>query len=503
MASLIMKDKLMKSNESSSYQISLEEIISNARLSMQCLDSLRLEHNQILNCLLSVVEVREDVSSNNHLVKSIVDEKIILLKKAVDMIELAMSEAQMMVSFSNHIEHFEAERQKLRAQVRRLCQETAWLRDELTLTQHKLQESEQKCVILEEKNTHLEFMILMKKFQTSAIESEILNESTLQIELGFPDDEEPQQDPFLSSVIQASSISIGGGYEIPVRLRTLHNLVIQYASQGRYEVAVPLCKQALDDLEKSSGPDHPDVATMLNILALVYRDQGKYKDAANLLNDALQIREKSLGCDHPAVAATLNNLAVLYGKRGKYQEAEPLCKRALIIREKVLGKNHPDVAKQLNNLALLCQNQAKYTEVEEYYQRALNIYKNILGPDDPNVDKTKNNLASAYLKQGCYKQAEELYKEILNHSFKKRFPEITGEAFEPKQIWKHAENQELSKGESQEVFSMNDFNNWLQILSDNSLTIRTTLKNLAALYRRQQRNYAADTIDHLITSKQE
>jgi hypothetical protein len=38
-------------------------------------------------------------------------------------------------------------------------------------------------------------------------------------------------------------------------------------------VAVPLCKQALEDLEKTSGHDHPDVATMLNILALVYRDQ--------------------------------------------------------------------------------------------------------------------------------------------------------------------------------------------------------------------------------------
>jgi kinesin light chain len=81
--------------------------------------------------------------------------------------------------------------------------------------------------------------------------------------------------------------SATAGYEIPARLRTLHNLVclpdlcipypiplaqvIQYASQGRYEVAVPLCKQALEDLEKTSGHDHPDVATMLNILALVYR----------------------------------------------------------------------------------------------------------------------------------------------------------------------------------------------------------------------------------------
>ena len=90
--------------------------------------------------------------------------------------------------------------------------------------------------------------------------------------------------------------------------------------------------QALEDLEKTSGHDHPDVATMLNILALVYRDQNKYKEAANLLNDALAIREKTLGENHPAVAATLNNLAVLYGKRGKYKDAEPLCKRALEIR---------------------------------------------------------------------------------------------------------------------------------------------------------------------------
>ncbi|XP_042556165.1 kinesin light chain 3 [Dipodomys spectabilis] len=204
-----------------------------------------------------------------------------------------------------------------------------------------------------------------------------------------------------------------GGYEIPARLRTLHNLVIQYAGQGRYEVAVPLCRQALEDLERSSGHCHPDVATMLNILALVYRDQNKYKEATELLHDALHIREQTLGAEHPAVAATLNNLAVLYGKRGRYREAEPLCQRALEIREKVLGADHPDVAKQLNNLALLCQNQGKFEDVERHYARALSIYEALGGPHDPNAAKTKNNLASAYLKQGKYEQAEALYKEIL------------------------------------------------------------------------------------------
>ncbi|CAF5113934.1 unnamed protein product, partial [Rotaria socialis] len=75
--------------------------------------------------------------------------------------------------------------------------------------------------------------------------------------------------------------------EVPARFRTLHNLVIQYAQAGRYEVAVPLCRQALEDLEKSHGHTHPDVATMLNILALVYRDQNKFKEALQLLTEAL------------------------------------------------------------------------------------------------------------------------------------------------------------------------------------------------------------------------
>jgi kinesin light chain len=351
---------------------------------------------------------------------------------------------------------------------------------------------------LEEEKTHLEFMSQMRKYDSATGQNEQEKESdttSLNIDLGFQadDDDEHQQTGFNSQPPGgASSMSVGGGYEIPVRLRTLHNLVVQYASQGRYEVAVPLCKQALEDLEKSNGHDHPDVATMLNILALVYRDQGKYKEAANLLNDALGIREKSLGSDHPAVAATLNNLAVLYGKRGKYKEAEPLCKRALIIREKVLGKDHPDVAKQLNNLALLCQNQGKYEEVEQYYQRALDIYESKFGVDDPNVGKTKNNLASAYLKQGKYKHAEMLYKEILTRAHEKEFGKITEDN---KPVWMQAEEQEETKVKVKDGVNLKETVSWQKAASIDSPLVSTTLKNLSALYRRQGKLDAADALE--------
>ncbi|XP_035598939.1 kinesin light chain 1-like isoform X9 [Oncorhynchus keta] len=472
-------------------KLSQDEIISRTKQVIQGLEALKQEHNSILEGLLDTLHCLKQDDQG-----VLVEEKSLMIRKSLEMLELGLSEAQVMMALSGHLSSVESEKQKLRAQVRRLCQENQWLRDELAGTQQKLQKSEQSVAQLEEEKKHLEFMNQLKKYDKDLLPSEEKDSDSSKENLDdlFPDDQDDQppgiQQPHGSAAAAAAQ---QGGYEIPARLRTLHNLVIQYASQGRYEVAVPLCKQALEDLEKTSGHDHPDVATMLNILALVYRDQNKYKEAANLLNDALAIREKTLGRDHPAVAATLNNLAVLYGKRGKYKEAEPLCKRALEIREKVLGKDHPDVAKQLNNLALLCQNQGKYEEVEYYYQRALEIYQTKLGPDDPNVAKTKNNLASCYLKQGKFKQAETLYKEILTRAHEREFGSVDDEN---KPIWMHAEErEEQSKGKQLDGSPFGEYGGWYKACKVDSPTVTTTLKNLGALYKRQGKFEAAETLE--------
>ncbi|XP_077420507.1 kinesin light chain 1 isoform X2 [Vanacampus margaritifer] len=481
-----------KAEEEPGEKLSQDEIISRTKQVIQGLDALKQEHHAILDGLLGTLRCLKRDEEGGVLV----EEKSHMIRKSLEMLELGLSEAQVMMALSAHLSSVESEKQKLRAQVRRLCQENQWLRDELAGTQQKLQKSEQSVAQLEEEKKHLEFMNQLKKYDhdLSPAEEKDLDSSKETLDDLFPDDQDDQAQgiqPAHGSAAAAAAQQ--GGYEIPARLRTLHNLVIQYASQGRYEVAVPLCKQALEDLEKTSGHDHPDVATMLNILALVYRDQNKYKEAANLLNDALAIREKTLGRDHPAVAATLNNLAVLYGKRGKYKEAEPLCKRALEIREKVLGKDHPDVAKQLNNLALLCQNQGKYEEVEYYYMRALEIYQTKLGPDDPNVAKTKNNLASCYLKQGKFKQAETLYKEILTRAHEREFGSVDGEN---KPIWMHAEErEEQSKGKPKDGSPFGEYGGWYKACKVDSPTVTTTLKNLGALYKRQGKFEAAETLE--------
>ncbi|CAF1505429.1 unnamed protein product, partial [Adineta ricciae] len=346
--------------------MSQDDILQSTKTVIQGLEALKNEHGKMLENILETPPTSPKDANK-------IEEKAGLLRKSMDMIELGIGEAQVMMQLGNHLQNLEAEKHKLRTQVKRLCQENAWLRDELATSQKKLHDCEQSNASYSVELEHLKFLKDVKQYDVNDNNSSTTNTSSGQtadlVNDLFPTDDDAYMDQqsvqernqSYADLMMTPSQSASGsfisstGYEIPARLKTLHNLVIQYASQGRYEVAVPLCRQALEDLEKTSGHQHPDVATMLNILALVYRDQSKFKEAAALLNDALAIREKTLGHDHPAVAATLNNLAVLYGKRNKFKEAEVLCKRALEIREKCLGSVHPDVAKQLNNLALLCQ----------------------------------------------------------------------------------------------------------------------------------------------------
>lgn len=450
-----------------------EDVISNTKTVIQGLEALKNQNNSLLNEFRTSLKDAPPTDATSSLDKAkylLLQEKADIIEKTLSSIELGLSEAQVMIALQQHLQSVEAEKHKLRAQAKRLSQENAWLRDELSNTQQKLMEADKEKITLEQENKHLKFKISLKENDgqtqgfgansssgliddsntgnnntgnTSMERNKSDSDSTL--ELGFPDDYDVQQSGGNQADNQANTSSTG--YEVPARIRTLHNLVIKYAQKGRYEVAVPLCKQALEDLEKTSGSNHPDFATMLNILALVYRDQHLYREATQLLNEALQIREKTLGPDDPGVAATLNNLAVLYGKRGLYSDALPLCKRALQIREKRYGYDHPDVAKQLNNLALLCVNLGLYDEVQQYYSRALEIYEKAYGTNNAVVYKTRNNLASALYKKGDHKKADALYKESIDRAHEHEFGKITEDN---KPIWQIAEEREQFKASGKE-----------------------------------------------------
>jgi tetratricopeptide (TPR) repeat protein len=198
----------------------------------------------------------------------------------------------------------------------------------------------------------------------------------------------------------------------------LTSKAMAFAEAGKYAEAIPLAQQVLAIREKVLGPDHPDVATVLNGFGILYEEAGRFAEAEPLYKRSLAIREKALGPDHPdhfLVAQSLNNLAELYERQGRYTEAEPFNQRALAIFEKTLGPDNFEVAGSLNNLAAVYDQQGRYAEAEPLFKRSLAIREKALGPDNPNVNiaQSLNNLAALYVHQGRYTEAELLYKRSL------------------------------------------------------------------------------------------
>ena len=71
--------------------LSQEDIISNTKTVVQGLDTLRNEHNQILNSLLSSMQTIKEKNGGE---TTLVEEKTDILKKSIDMIDLGLGEAQ-------------------------------------------------------------------------------------------------------------------------------------------------------------------------------------------------------------------------------------------------------------------------------------------------------------------------------------------------------------------------------------------------------------------------
>ena len=123
--------------------------------------------------------------------------------------------------------------------------------------------------------------------------------------------------------------------------------------EGDLDRAIAAGEQALRRAELELGPDHPDLAKVLDKIADLYREDGLLQEAEPLWIRSLAIREKALGPDHPDVAEGLNGLAAYYEKLGRDAEAVTFYDRLLAVREKSLGPEHPQVATVLDTLARL------------------------------------------------------------------------------------------------------------------------------------------------------
>ena len=195
--------------------------------------------------------------------------------------------------------------------------------------------------------------------------------------------------------------------------RRITKLATLHEESGAYAEALALHEQALGIWERAMGPDHPEVAIVLNNLGNVRWQTGEYTQARALYVRALAVWERTLGPDHPAVATGLASVANVEFSDGAYAEARVMFERALAITVAAQGPDHPNVGGILNNLGAVYGITGENARARAAFERVLAIDEKTLGPDHPAIGDVLVNIAAIDRQMGAYASARALIERAL------------------------------------------------------------------------------------------
>jgi tetratricopeptide (TPR) repeat protein len=122
------------------------------------------------------------------------------------------------------------------------------------------------------------------------------------------------------------------------------------------------------------------------------RRVANYEEARAAIERALAINEAAFGPDHPNVATVVNNLGSVLGDLGDHEGARAAYERALAIDKEVCGLNHPKVARNFNNLGSVLSDLGDHAGAWAAYERALAIFEGFLPPEHPYITGVRGNL---------------------------------------------------------------------------------------------------------------
>ncbi|HEX6573459.1 MAG TPA: serine/threonine-protein kinase [Gemmatimonadaceae bacterium] len=170
--------------------------------------------------------------------------------------------------------------------------------------------------------------------------------------------------------------------------RDFGGLGIVYWAKGDFDKAEPVMRRSFSMRERLLGPDHPDLAPLMNNLGGLLWSQNRYDDALVLYERTRRIYEQTLDPMHPNMASILNNIGETYWKLKRFDEADTILRRALTIKEARLEHSDPSIAVTLNALAGVLRDGKHYKDAEAAYQRALDIRQRAFKPGNPSLTET-------------------------------------------------------------------------------------------------------------------
>jgi tetratricopeptide (TPR) repeat protein len=167
-------------------------------------------------------------------------------------------------------------------------------------------------------------------------------------------------------------------------------------------------RAALTHWEFANGPDHVDLAPLLNGLASVLAQNQKFSEAESTFVRAERIVTREFGSEDANLVPVLQNRALMYSAWEKWPQAIADRGRILAIAEHTTGSDSRDYVVALNDLIAAHALAGEINEAITLNRQAIAIVQRNLGPSDPNLGIALQNCAMLLAEGGRNDEAEEM-----------------------------------------------------------------------------------------------
>lgn len=200
--------------------------------------------------------------------------------------------------------------------------------------------------------------------------------------------------------------------------RTLGGLACLRMREHRPDDALPLAEESLKLALQSAGENSMDAALAYSTVAEVHRDSHRYDRALPLYRHALALYQKTLGPQHPRVASILGQEALVLIADGKLALAERQLKQALAILDASCPRCDIERWGIESNLAIVRSRQGKYSEADRLFSHVLALEESADPRPLDDMADTLNALAFVRRKEHRVQEAESLTRRAATLTFR-------------------------------------------------------------------------------------
>jgi tetratricopeptide (TPR) repeat protein len=135
-----------------------------------------------------------------------------------------------------------------------------------------------------------------------------------------------------------------------------------------FDKAVESYSDVLKSWRKLWGPDHVELADVLNSLGNAYRKQSEPQKALRCYEECLRIR--LIAGDEIQVANTKNNIGAVLATLDEKMRAKAFYAHALRLKNDVLGQFHVETARTIYNIGQLFAEEKKFDQGLRFFHES-------------------------------------------------------------------------------------------------------------------------------------